>query len=212
MNVEITSYIVLGLLIVVSPGADFVLVLKNSINNGRKAGLLTGLGIGIGVCIHITYSILGIGHLLSQNIILFSMIKYAGSAYLIYLGITGIFCSKLKFDCKTVSISLQNDNARKYFTQGFLCNMLNPKTMLFFLSIFSQLISPHNDNSSYFALIYGLYISVLHILWFCLIAFLVTSEKVLSVFQRVGNRVNQACGVGLVAFGATLAFTNSTSS
>ncbi len=205
---EITSYIILGLLIVVSPGADFVLVLKNSLNNGRKSGLLTGLGIGIGVCIHITYSILGIGHLLSQNIILFSIIKYVGSAYLIYLGITGIFCSKLKFDRKTVSISKSNDNSQRYFIQGFLCNMLNPKTMLFFLSIFSQLITPDNDNSSSFALIYGLYISVLHILWFCLVAFLVTSPKVLSVFQRVGNRINQTCGVGLVAFGATLAFTN----
>ncbi len=205
---EITSYIILGLLIVVSPGADFVLVLKNSLNNGRKIGVLTGLGIGIGVCIHVTYSTLGIGHLLSQNAIMFSVIKYAGAAYLIYLGITGIFCSKLTFDRETVYISQPNDNAKRYFIQGFLCNVLNPKTMLFFLSIFSQLISPDNDNSSSFALMYGLYISVLHILWFCLVAFLVTSEKVLSTFQRIGIRVNQTCGIGLVAFGVTLAFTN----
>ncbi len=199
---------VLGLLIVVSPGADCILVLKNSLNNGRKTGVLTGLGIGVGVSIHITYSILGIGHLLSQNLILFSMIKYGGSAYLIYLGVTGIVCPRLKFAHETVPISQSNDKAYRYFMQGFLCNMLNPKTMLFFLSIFSQLISPSNATSSSFALIYGLYISGLHILWFCLVAFLVTSEKVLSVMQKVGNRINQICGVGLVAFGATLAFTN----
>ncbi|QMV14979.1 LysE family translocator [Vibrio spartinae] len=201
---EITSYIILGLLIVVSPGADFVLVVKNSLSSGRKAGLLTGLGIGIGVCVHISYSILGISHLLSQNIIVFSMIKYAGSAYLIYLGITGIFCSKLTLNRNAISAPQATHKARKYFTQGFFCNMLNPKTMLFFLSVFSQLISPDTDNNTSFALIYGLYISALHILWFCLVAYLMTSKKILSVFQSVGHRVNQVCGVGLVAFGATL--------
>ncbi|WNJ94749.1 LysE family translocator [Vibrio ruber] len=201
---EITSYIILGLLIVISPGADFVLVVKNSLSSGRKAGLLTGLGIGVGVCIHITYSILGISHLLSQNVVLFNMIKYAGSAYLIYLGVTALFCSKFTFSHKTVSRPQEAHNPRKYFTQGFFCNLLNPKTMLFFLSVFSQIVSPDMDNSTPFALIYGLYIAALHILWFCLIAFLITSEKILAVFQRIGHRINQACGVGLIAFGATL--------
>ncbi|CAM3852548.1 Leucine efflux protein [Vibrio aerogenes CECT 7868] len=205
---EITSYIILGLLIVVSPGADFVLVLKNSLGHGRKAGLLTGFGIGTGVCIHISYSILGIGHLISQSMILFTMIKYAGSAYLIYLGLTGIFCPKLTFDAGAAPVPKPHDKAQRYFMQGFLCNMLNPKTMLFFLSVFSQFISPGDDNRSSFALIYGLYISVLHIFWFCLVAYLVTSEKVLAVFQRAGKKMSQACGIGLVAFGTTIAFTN----
>ncbi|MDW6093375.1 LysE family translocator [Vibrio rhizosphaerae] len=205
---EITSYIILGLLIVISPGADFVLVVKNSLSSGRKAGWLTGLGIGVGVCIHITYSILGISHLLSQNMVLFNIIKYAGSAYLIYLGITGIFCSKLTLNRQAISGPRQTHNPRKYFTQGFFCNLLNPKTMLFFLSVFSQLVSPDTDNTTPVALIYGLYISVLHMLWFCLIAFLITSEKVLTVFQRTGHRINQACGVGLIAFGATLSLSH----
>ncbi|WP_038180047.1 LysE family translocator [Vibrio rhizosphaerae] len=205
---EITSYIILGLLIVISPGADFVLVVKNSLSSGRKAGWLTGLGIGVGVCIHITYSILGISHLLSQNMVLFNIIKYAGSAYLIYLGITGIFCSKLTLNRQAISGPRQTHNPRKYFTQGFFCNLLNPKTMLFFLSVFSQLVSPDTDNTTPVALIYGLYISVLHMLWFCLIAFLITSEKVLTVFQRIGHRINQACGVGLIAFGATLSLSH----
>ena len=95
---ELISFAVFGLLIVVSPGADFVLVFKNSAIFGRKAGILTALGIGIGVCVHITYSVIGISHLVSQNAVLFSIVKYIGAAYLIYLGVTGLVSSKLKLD------------------------------------------------------------------------------------------------------------------
>lgn len=95
---ELLSFAVFGLLIVVSPGADFVLVFKNSAIYGRKAGVLTALGIGIGVCVHITYSVIGISHLVSQNAVLFSIVKYVGAAYLIYLGVTGLVSSKLDLD------------------------------------------------------------------------------------------------------------------
>ncbi|WED23780.1 LysE family translocator [Vibrio sp. JC009] len=199
---EITSYLILGLLIVLSPGADFVLVFKNSLGGGRKAGLLTGLGIGIGVCIHISYSILGISHLFSQSAFLFNLVKYAGSAYLIYLGITGIFSSRLKFDGENVEKT--NRSARKYFAQGFFCNMLNPKTMLFFLSVFSQLVAPGNETNFYFVLSYGLYIALLHIVWFCLLALIITSSQISGIFERFGRRINQVCGAGLVTFGVML--------
>ncbi|SEG44429.1 LysE family translocator [Vibrio hangzhouensis] len=203
---EIISYAILGLLIVISPGADFVLVFKNSLSSGRKAGLMTGLGIGLGICIHITYSILGISHLLSQNAAIFSMIKYAGSAYLIYLGLSGLFSSKLVIDIENENPT--GSSAKKYFAQGFLCNALNPKTILFFLSVFSQLVSPENDNNLLFVLICGLYITLLHVVWFCFLAFLVTSTKVLSIFQQFGRRINQVCGAGLVTFGVMLSANN----
>ncbi|MDC0611650.1 LysE family translocator [Vibrio sp.] len=205
---ELTSYLILGLLIVISPGADFVLVLKNSLSRGRTAGVLTGIGIGMGVCIHITYSILGISHLLSQNMVIFNIIKYAGSAYLIYLGITGIFGSKNAFDAKPSIATKETVPLRRYFAQGFLCNMLNPKTMLFFLSVFSQLVSVEGDNSTSFTLLYGVYMSALHIIWFCLVAFLVTSERALAILHKAGHRINQACGFGLIAFGSALSLSN----
>ncbi|RQW61109.1 LysE family translocator [Vibrio viridaestus] len=205
---ELTSYLILGLLIVISPGADFVLVLKNSLSRGRTAGVLTGIGIGMGVCIHITYSILGISHLLSQNMVIFNIIKYAGSAYLIYLGITGIFGSKTAFDAKHSIAPKEAVPLRRYFAQGFLCNMLNPKTMLFFLSVFSQLVSVDGDNSTSFTLLYGVYMSALHIIWFCLVAFLVTSESALAILHNAGHRINQACGFGLIAFGSALSLSN----
>ncbi|WP_413485318.1 LysE family translocator [Shewanella baltica] len=198
---ELLSFAVFGLLIVVSPGADFVLVFKNSAIYGRKAGVLTALGIGIGVCVHITYSVIGISHLVSQNAVLFSIVKYVGAAYLIYLGVTGLVSSKLDLDYEKTNV--QPTQTRKYIFQGFLCNTLNPKTMIFFLSVFSQLISSDNESMS-FAITYGFYIAFLHAAWFCIVAYLVTSKHASNMLKRFGHRINQACGFGLIAFGAIL--------
>ncbi|WP_189772026.1 LysE family translocator [Thalassotalea marina] len=91
-----------------------------------------------------------------------------------------------------------------HFLNHPLFNVLNPKTMLFFLSIFSQLVPVDDSSSHQFAFFYGVYMSAMHMIWFCLVAWLVTSKKVLGVFHRAGHRVNQVCGVGLIAFGASL--------
>ncbi|MCE0494718.1 LysE family translocator [Vibrio salinus] len=198
---EVISLAIFGLLIVMSPGSDFVLMFKNSAMHGRKAGIITALGIGSGVCIHVTYSVIGISHFISQNIILLSIIKYAGASYLIYLGISGLRTSRLNLTFKKEREITKNH--RRFFIQGFICNTLNPKTMLFFLSIFSQLISPDNGNMP-FVIAYGSYIIVLHSLWFIVVACLVTSGKANELLKKFGHRVNQTCSVGLIGFGTML--------
>lgn len=199
---EILSLVILGVLIVISPGADFVLVLKNSINHGRRAGIWTAIGVSLAICVHIGYSLLGIGYLISQNELLFSIVRYSGSAYLIYLGLKGIFSSDTPHE--TAGKKSGEMSISQCLAQGFLCNALNPKTMLFFLSIFSQVISI-DSNGHHTALIYGLYMVVLHALWFCIVAILFTSNRLQTYMQRVKRRINQACGVGLFAFGTLLA-------
>lgn len=199
---DIVTLAIVGLLIVISPGADFVLVLKNSLSHGRRAGLLSALGISLAITVHIGYSLLGISYLISHNELLFNLIKYAGAAYLVYLGIKGIFAES----AQTV-ITAEQDNSLpsyRYFAQGFLCNVLNPKTMLFFLSIFSQVISEDGASSTQ-ALIYGGYMVVLHGVWFALVATLMTSTALQHKIERVKPLINKACGVGLVSFGAALA-------
>ena len=200
---ELISLALLGILIVISPGADFVLVLKNSIGKGRQAGLWTAAGISAAIFVHISYSMLGMSYLISQNEILFNAIRYAGSGYLIYLGIKGLMTANeglAKIETKTVE-----KRASRYFLQGFLCNVLNPKTMLFFLSIFSQLVAPDNAQNSQ-AFFYGGYMVALHGIWFCLVAIIFTSASLQSTMQRLKKRLNQACGAGLIAFGSILAF------
>lgn len=199
---ELISLALLGILIVISPGADFILVLKNSLNQGRKAGLFTALGISLAICIHIAYSLLGISYLISQYQWLYDVIRYTGSAYLIYLGIKGLISSSA--DLGSMEGTQHSISAKKYFAQGFLCNALNPKTMLFFLSIFSQVISPEQQDQS-LALLYGGYMILLHGLWFSLVALLFTSNVFQARLLKLKKPLNQACGAGLLGFGALLA-------
>jgi len=200
---EILGLAILGLLIVVSPGADFVLVLKNSMNFGRKAGIYTAMGISLAICVHISYSMLGINYLISQNELLFSLIRYAGSAYLIFLGIKGILTASESLDAiESIKVEV---SPLQYLAQGFLCNALNPKTMLFFLSIFSQVINP-DSNNTYTVLFYGFYMILLHALWFSAVAILFSSNTLQARIMKIKKRLNQACGAGLISFGAILAF------
>lgn len=145
---------------------------------------------------------LGISYLISQNEQLFDMIRYAGAAYLIYLGLKGILSADNKL--APMEDAKQSTSVWRYLAQGFLCNVLNPKTMLFFLSIFSQVISP-DAESQHVALGYGLYMIVLHGLWFGVVAMLFTSNTLQKHLLRAKKRLNQACGFGLVTFGALLA-------
>lgn len=199
---EAMTLALLGLLIVISPGADFVLVLKNSLNQGRKAGIVTALGIGAAISVHIAYSVLGISYLISQNVWLFELIRYCGSAYLIYLGVKGFFNASSE-DAAPSEFNAEL-SSKQYFAQGLLCNLLNPKTMLFFLSIFSQVFALDGGSLSN-ALIYGVYMILMHAVWFCFVATLFTSEFLGALLQKTKKRLNQACGLGLFAFGILLA-------
>ncbi len=127
---EFVTLALLGVLIVISPGADFVLVLRNSLNQGREAGVYSAIGISMAISIHIAYSMLGISYLISQNEWLFNLVRYLGAAYLVYLGIKGIFSSQPAPNSETIQQS--EYSMWRFFMQGFLCNLLNPKTMLFF--------------------------------------------------------------------------------
>ncbi|SHO54785.1 LysE family translocator [Vibrio quintilis] len=192
---------ILGLLIVISPGADFALVIKNSVIYGRKAGIRTSLGISLAISMHIAYSLLGISYLISQNQWLFSCIRYAGAAYLVYLGIKGL-CEKVP---QPHSVNKTPDVRQpRTFWQGFFCNGMNPKTMLFFLSIFSQLLTSDQIYTQQ-ALLYGLYLMVLHGVWFCIVAWFVTTPKIQNLFRRFARPVQRLTSLGLIGFGTLLA-------
>jgi len=198
---EIFSLAIVGLLIVISPGADFVLVLKNSINSGRISGILTACGISLAIGVHISYSMLGISYLISQNEGVFTAIKYAGAAYLIYLGVKSILTANDKLE--KIESNASAVKPLQYLIQGFFCNVLNPKTMLFFISLFSQLISSDGSTNNY-ALLYGLYIALLHGIWFSLVSVFFTSKALQKQLIKIKKKLNQACGFGLISFGILL--------
>ena len=148
---ELVSVITITLLAVISPGADFAMVSRNSMFLSRRAGLLTALGISLGVLVHVTYSMLGIGLLISQSILLFNLVKFAGAAYLIWLGIGMLRSRKLDPQQVVAAPQLSDWQALRV---GFLTNALNPKTTLFVVALFTQVISP--DTATLTQLGYGL--------------------------------------------------------
>jgi threonine/homoserine/homoserine lactone efflux protein len=115
-------------LVMVSPGPDMILVLRNTLLGGRGAGLRTSGGILAGNLVHITYCVVGIGWLISQSILAFTVLKYAGAAYLIYLGIMSFRAGTTTLDTSSVEGRRRN---RSWFVQGFVNNLLNPKSTLF---------------------------------------------------------------------------------
>ncbi|MBY0443948.1 MAG: LysE family transporter, partial [Burkholderiales bacterium] len=160
---EIFAVALITILAVISPGADFAMVTRNSYLYGRKAGLLAALGIALGVQIHVMYTMLGVGLIISQSPALFTVIKIAGAIYLIYIGYT-TFTSKSK-----LNIDLSADAGLSPFAalrNGFLTNALNPKTTLFVVSTYTQVVNPSTPLAQQIA--YGLFMSLAHGLWFSL--------------------------------------------
>ena len=131
-------------LVMVTPGPDMILVLRNTLVCGRRAGVHTSLGILGGNLVHITYCMLGIGWVISRSIVAYSTLKYAGAAYLIYLGIAS-FRRQNVLDAGDLNI---RDSQRIWFVQGFVNNLLNPKGTLFYLGVFTTVITPETSPST----------------------------------------------------------------
>ncbi|MGB5444656.1 MAG: LysE family translocator, partial [Psychromonas sp.] len=132
---EIISVSVIAIFMAISPGADFVMITRNSVFYSRTAGLYSALGISFAIWLHVIYSIAGLAILISKSIILFSVLKYLGAAYLVYVGWKTFTSKDQVTDCYTAKRkTLSNFSA---FKMGFISNALNPKTTMFFLSVFT---------------------------------------------------------------------------
>ena len=131
----------LNMIALISPGPDFAVIVRNSLIYSRKTALLTALGIALGCSFHITYSILGVGLIIKENEWLFQGVKYLGAGYLLYIGVKGLRAGKKAIGLKNEP-HRQDISAFAAVQSGFLLtNALNPKCMLFFISLFSIAIS-----------------------------------------------------------------------
>ena len=147
---QVMVIVSLTALVMVTPGPDMVLVLRNTFVGGRGAGLQTSVGILSGNLVHITYCMLGIGLIISQSILAFTMIKYAGAAYLIYLGVMSFRSGSETLDTNDIERRRPN---RTWFVQGFVNNLLNPKGALFYLGMFTMVITPETSATTLLVLI-----------------------------------------------------------
>lgn len=187
-----------------SPGPDFAMVLKQSITYGRKASIYSSIGIGLGISVHVIYTILGIGLIISKSIILFNIIKLLGASYLIYLGYKSLRSQGFELKEKEIQNTQEMSNT-KSFIVGFLCNALNPKATLFFVSLFTVVISI--DTPIYVQSIYGLFCILETMLWFIFLSFVLSQRKVREFFNNFGKWFDRVVGVVLISIGLKIAFT-----
>ena len=187
-----------------SPGPDFAIVVRESVAFGRRAGVFTALGVGAGIFVHVAYSLLGIGLIVSQSIVLFNALKWLAAAYLLYIGIKALRAKPADPARAELSLEQAVRSPRAAFATGFVTNGLNPKATLFFLSLFTVVIDPHTPLRVQAG--YGLYLALATALWFCLVAMLFSQPRVRAGFTRLGHWFDRLMGAVLIGLGVKLAF------
>ncbi|WP_429817756.1 LysE family translocator [Ensifer sp. B1-9] len=204
---ELLAVITITMLAVISPGPDFAMVTRNSLLLSRRAGVLTALGIGAGVCIHVAYTILGIGLVVRQSILLFSILKLGGAGYLVWLGFK-MLRARPADSLEKVNVPPLSDLGA--LRTGFFTNALNPKTTVFIVSLFMQVVGPSTPLSVQIG--YGAFIATTHILWFALVALFFSVGAVCIRLLRLRHWIDRVFGTLLVGFGVLLASTSVTRS
>ncbi|WP_278957110.1 LysE family translocator [Aquipseudomonas alcaligenes] len=202
---EFLTVALIHLLAVASPGPDFAIVVRESVAHGRRAGTWTALGVGTGIFVHVAYSLLGIGLIVSQSIVLFNALKWLAAAYLFYIGIKALRAKPAAPGSLEVVSDGAERSPRGAFMTGFVTNGLNPKATLFFLSLFTVVINPHTPLAVQAG--YGVYLAFATAIWFCLVALLFSQRRVRAGFARMGHWFDRLMGTVLVGLGVKLAFT-----
>lgn len=195
-----------SLILNVTPGNDMLYVATRSTSQGVKAGIVSALGIAGGCIVHLVAAVIGLSAIIANSAIAFDIIKYAGAAYLIWLGIRSFLSRQNKF---SVQNTLEKTTLSKLFWQGVFTNVLNPKVALFFLAFLPQFIHPENGNTGLQILLLGL--------WFNFSGTIV-NIVVAMLFGKLGNWLadkqvfikwqNKITGLLLVGLGIKVALSS----
>lgn len=193
-----------ALMLNLTPGNDMLFVITRSLSYGTKAGIFAALGIGVGCFVHIFASVVGLSLIIRQSGFLFNLIRYAGAAYLIYIGIRS-FLEKPSAMLPNQG-KVRNESSLKTLRQGAITNILNPKVSLFFLAFLPQFVDNQADNTTMQILFLGLWFNISGTLVNVLIALLFSRIIArLNRFQQFWKWQNRVAGTVLVALGLQIA-------
>ena len=180
---------------VASPGPDFAIVMKHSISYGKRIALVTSLGIGAAIFIHVAYALLGIGLIINTTAWLYDLLIVLASMFLIYIG-WGAIQSAPSSAQKQEAIANNELSNKKAFFLGFLTNGLNPKATLFFLSLFTVIVNA--ETPSLVKGMYGVYLAVATTIWFCVLSLILSKENVRKFFSQKGYVFDRVMGIVLI--------------
>ncbi|MGO2075083.1 LysE family translocator [Pseudoalteromonas sp. AOP31-A2-14] len=182
---------------VASPGPDFAIVLKQSIQHGRRNALWTSAGVGLAILLHVSYCLLGVAVLLAQSPSVFMALKYLAGAYLAYIGVQALRSAKPATTSSEDATKVQNEEKIGLaFRRGFFTNALNPKATLFFMSLFTLVINQSTPLIVQAG--YGLYMALATWLWFSFLSLVLSKPAVRGFFQKSGYWLDRGIGVILI--------------
>jgi RhtB (resistance to homoserine/threonine) family protein len=189
---------------VASPGPDFALVLKQSVQEGRNNALASSAGIATGILVHVTYCVLGVALVITQSPALFTALKYIAAAYLAYIGLMALKASAQPVSEQQFDGKAQYESLFKAFSRGFLVNALNPKATVFFLSLFTLVISI--DTPIIVQAGYGLYMALATWLWFSGLSLVISRTSVRMFFLKSGHWFDRGIGIVLIGLAIRVAW------
>lgn len=193
-------------LLAIIPGPNALLILHTSLIQGKRFAFINILGVGFGFLVHAFVSAQGLSLLLAQSSMAFNVFKWLGVGYLLWLGVSnirnGLTLSQLKLDPTKTSV---NYSLKGSFIKGLLTNLLNPKIVLFYLSIFPQFVSPLHILEQ--SMILGLTQALVVASWFLVVILFATKLKTLMTTPKVAKWLNYSSGGLFISFSATLAST-----
>lgn len=202
---EIWMFTAVALMIVMVPGVDSLLVLKNTMVHGKKAGFFTMIGIVVALFVWTTLAVLGLATIISKSMVVFLFIKYAGAAYLIYLGIQSWRAKAQNMTLHEETSPIHNKNASlSCMMQGITTDLLNPKTLLLYVTLMPQFIQPDFNVNSQLILLASILI-VLSIIWLGIVIFVINGIRKWFMKPVVQSAFNKITGILLIGIGVRIA-------
>jgi len=198
---QVLPFLAIAVFVVVTPGVDTALVTRNALLHGRRAAILTALGVNAGIAMWATASAFGLGALLHRSEALFTTVRLVGAAYLVVLGAQAVWWSWRRGHPAAPEIA---PSRRSPFVQGILSNLLNPKIAVFFTSFLPQFVSPGGPVLGQLLLL-GFLFNLLGLAW--LLGCAVLTSRVGDALRRprVRAALERVTGCVLIAFGLRLA-------
>ena len=198
------AFLVAITLLTISPGADTVLVIRNSLRAGTADGVATTLGICSGLFVHATVSAVGISLIILQSAWLFTGLKYLGAFYLLYLGFTTLRHASASAASILAGSSQGPLRIGRSLREGLLSNVLNPKPIVFYMAFLPQFIDPMGSALGQSLMLASLHFGI-SVMWLCTVAVTADRMRILLQDQLMRRWMDGVLGFGLCAFGILLA-------
>ncbi|MEH7111483.1 LysE family translocator [Neobacillus niacini] len=196
-------FVVMCILLILLPGPDTAIATKNTLSVGRTGGFKTMLGTCSALLIHTLAAVAGLSAIIVKSALLFSFFKYAGAAYLVYLGAKTLWALWNKQVTPEISAESRYEG-KSCFKQGFLTNLLNPKVAVFFLTFLPQFVDSGSPTLIPF-LIMGITYTFLTAIWFFIYIYLLNQIGAFMKRPRTQRVMEAATGTILIGFGIKLA-------